>query len=92
MECHAETTLASDPEIQLKSLTIFAAVVADAFLLTQVTHTMQQAISIAAVGSPNRLLQKVLVLAVVEKVALGMPVRSVVTGLVTGIVDGVFTQ
>ena len=41
MECHAETTLASDPEIQLKSLTIFAAVVADALLLTQATHTTQ---------------------------------------------------
>ena len=41
MECHAEATPASDPEIQLKSLTISAAVVADAFLLTQATHTMQ---------------------------------------------------
>ena len=41
MEYQAETTLVSDPEIQLKSLTISAAVVADAFLLTQATHTMQ---------------------------------------------------
>ena len=41
MECHAETTLALDPEIQLKNLTISAAVVADALLLTQATHTMQ---------------------------------------------------
>ena len=89
MEWQAETTLASDPEIQLKSFTIFAAVVADAFLLTQVTHTMQWAIAIVAVASPNRLLQEVLFLAVVEKVVLGTLVRNVV---ILQIVNGVFTQ
>ena len=92
MECQAETTLASDPEIQQKSLTIFAAVVADAFLLTQVTHTMQWAVAFVAVAPPNRLLQKVLVLVVVQQIVLETLVQNVVNGTQTHIANGVSTQ
>ena len=66
-----------------------AAVVADVSLTTQVTHTMQWALAIVVVAPPHHLLQKVLVIADVERIVPEILGRSVVTGEIE---DGVLIQ
>ena len=77
-----------DASIPVNCTNFYAAVVTNVFWITQATHTVLRALAIVAVASLNHPLQQVSVLAVVEKVALEITARSVVTGIME---NGAFT-